>query len=66
MDTSAESVNETIAQLQERVGPQIEQAKEQLEVWNQQAMKVMRERPGTCLIAAIGAGFLIGRIVSRR
>lgn len=66
MDTSAESMNETLAQLQERVGPQIEQAKEKLEVWNQQAMKVMRERPGTCLIVAIGAGFLIGRMVSRR
>jgi ElaB/YqjD/DUF883 family membrane-anchored ribosome-binding protein len=57
---------ERVAALEERIGPQLEQVRTTLEVWNQRALRVMRERPGTCLLCAVGIGFLVGRLASRR
>ena len=57
---------ESIAVLQERMGPQLEQVKDSLEQFNQKALRLMREQPGLCLLGAVAAGYLVGRLVSRR
>ncbi len=65
-EEQASAVGNAIAALEERLGPQIEQVRETLSGFNEKALKVMRERPGTCLLCAVGFGFLIGRLASRR
>lgn len=55
-----------ILSLQERMGPQLEQMKDNLEQLNQKAIRLMREQPGLCLLGAVAAGYVIGRLVSRR
>lgn len=52
--------------LEENLEAQLEQVRYALGAWNQKALQVMREYPGTCLLCAVGAGFLIGRLASRR
>lgn len=59
-------IGERLGELEDRIGPQLEQVRTNLEVWNQKALRLMRERPGTCLLCAVGIGFLVGRIASRR
>ncbi|HCF58988.1 MAG TPA: hypothetical protein DFS52_13480 [Myxococcales bacterium] len=54
------------AELEQRLGAQVEQVRYAVSAWNQKALSVMREYPGTCLLCAVGAGFLIGRLASRR
>lgn len=51
---------------EEGLEPRIERAKEALSAWNQRALRLMRENPGTALLCAAGLGFLIGRLASRR
>ncbi len=51
---------------EERLEPAIERARETLSAWNQRALQLMRESPGTALLCAAGLGFLIGRLASRR
>ena len=57
---------DAMAALEERIGPQISQVRDVVVSLNQKALKVMREYPGLCLLGAVGAGFLIGRLASRR
>lgn len=54
------------AELEQRLGAQVEQVRYAVSAWNQKALHIMREYPGTCLLCAVGAGFLIGRLASRR
>jgi ElaB/YqjD/DUF883 family membrane-anchored ribosome-binding protein len=61
-----ERIRDAAAEIEERVRPQIEQVRETLGDWKQRALKLMKERPGTSLLLAVGAGFLVGRLVSRR
>jgi hypothetical protein len=56
---------ETAREIEERVRPQIEHAKERLSELNSNAVSYIKENPGKCLIGAIAAGYLIGRIASR-
>ncbi|MFN7134644.1 MAG: hypothetical protein ACK4N5_21370 [Myxococcales bacterium] len=57
---------QSISDLQDRVGPQLDQVRETLEELNVKALRLMREKPGLCLLGAVAAGYLVGRIVSRR
>lgn len=52
-------------QLQERVGPGIDQAKENLAELNERVVEFIKENPGTCLLGALAVGFIVGRIASR-
>ena len=52
--------------LQDRIGPQLEQVRETLLAWNQRALGLIRENPGAALLCAVGLGFAIGRLASRR
>ena len=56
---------ETAREIEERVLPQIENAKERLSVLNDSAISYIKENPGKCLIGAIAAGYLIGRLATR-
>ncbi len=55
-----------IADLQERLAPQLEAAEERLAQINQTAQRYIRENPGTALLGAAALGFLIGKWASRR
>lgn len=52
--------------LQERLGPQLQQAQERLQETNESVKRFVRENPGTCLLGAAAVGFLLGRWASRR
>lgn len=58
-------LEDTAREIEERVRPQIEQAKQRLTDFNDTAVSYIKENPGKCLIGAIAAGYLIGRIASR-
>ena len=59
-------LGETIRELEDRFAPKIEEAKEQLGVINNKLKGFIRENPGTSLLAAVGIGYLIGKLASRR
>jgi len=52
--------------LQARVGPQIEEARKNLVDLNTRVVAYVKANPGTCLLAAVAVGFVVGRIASRR
>jgi hypothetical protein len=66
METTPHVFQDRTRDIQERVGPQIDQARAALADWNQRAVSFIRERPGTCLIGALAFGYVVGKIVSRR
>ena len=51
---------------EDRFAPRIEEAKEQLSAVNTKLKGFIRENPGTSLLAAVGIGYLIGKLASRR
>jgi ElaB/YqjD/DUF883 family membrane-anchored ribosome-binding protein len=53
-------------ELQQRLGPQLEQAKQNLSELNLRVSTFIRHNPGTCLLGALAIGFVVGRIASRR
>lgn len=55
-----------IADLQERLAPQIEEAAAQLNEVNERVKTFIRENPGTTLLGAAAIGFLVGKWASRR
>lgn len=55
-----------IAELQERLAPQIEEATAQLNEVNERVKSFIRENPGTTLLGAAAIGFLVGKWASRR
>lgn len=57
-----ESLEERYEELEERY----EQARDALEEYNRTAMDFIRENPGICIAGAIGAGYIVGRLASRR
>ena len=59
-------IGQTMRDLEERFAPRIEEAKEQLDVMNKRVQGFIRENPGTALIGALGIGYLIGKLASRR
>ena len=59
-------LGETIRELEQRFAPKIEEAKEQLSLVNGKIKGFIRENPGTSLLAAVGIGYLIGKLASRK
>lgn len=60
------ALEHTVGQLEERFGPRLAEAREQLEVVNKRVTGFIRENPGTALLCAVGVGYLIGKLVSRK
>lgn len=52
-------------QIEERVRPQIEEAKRRLSSLSEQATDYIKANPGKCLLGALAAGYIIGKIASR-
>jgi len=63
---STQQLQEKAREIQERLGPQIEEAKRGLSDLNTRIKAFVRERPGVCLLGALALGFVVGRIASRR
>ena len=60
-----QELEDTARQIEERVRPQIDEAKRRLSSLNDQAVTYIKANPGKCLIGALAAGYLIGKIASR-
>ena len=61
----ATTLQQTLKEQQARLQHGLEQAEEELSDLNRRVADVIKRRPGTCLVLALAAGFLIGRMASR-
>ncbi|MCP3141124.1 hypothetical protein [Pyxidicoccus xibeiensis] len=66
MEMNPQQMADRARQLQDRVVPQIDEARQNLVDLNTRVVTFIRANPGTCLLGAIAVGFLVGRIASRR
>ncbi|MFN0062753.1 MAG: hypothetical protein ACKVPX_09570 [Myxococcaceae bacterium] len=55
-----------LRELGEHVVPQMEALEKKLEAASKRARQFIKEQPGACLLGALAAGFVIGRIVRGR
>ena len=60
------TLNGSLEYARDRLAEPMEQVRDALTDFNERASTFIRERPGMCLAAAVGVGFLVGRLVSRR
>ncbi len=61
----AQTLQQTLKDGQARIEQGLEEAQHELQDINQRLVDVIKRRPGTCLLIALSAGFLIGRMASR-
>jgi hypothetical protein len=61
-----EPQRDPMAEAMERLGPRIEEAKQQLDVINVKVKTFVKENPGTALLGALALGFVVGRLVSKK
>lgn len=61
----ATTVQQTLKEQQARLERGLDQARDELSDVNERVVDVIRRRPGTCLLIALAAGFVIGRLASR-
>jgi hypothetical protein len=54
-----------VAELGERVGPQLAAAKRKLSALNQQASRLIGEHAGACLLGAVALGYVVARVARR-
>ena len=66
MEMNPQQMADRARQLQDRVVPQIDEARQNLVDLNTRVVGFIRANPGTCLLGAVAIGFLVGRIASRR
>jgi hypothetical protein len=62
MEGTTAHMQDRARELQQRLAPQLDEARRNLSDLNQRAMSFIRERPGTCLLGALAFGFLVGKI----
>jgi ElaB/YqjD/DUF883 family membrane-anchored ribosome-binding protein len=65
MENVTQNLTEKIEDAQARIAPQIEEARQSLNEINERTTSWIRQNPGTALLAAVGLGFLVGKIASR-
>jgi len=58
-------LEETAHEIEERVRPQIREAKRRIAAFNEEAIEFIKANPGKCLLGALAAGYIIGKIASR-
>jgi ElaB/YqjD/DUF883 family membrane-anchored ribosome-binding protein len=66
MEMNPQQIQDRAREIQERIVPQIEEARRNLIDMNTRVVSFIRANPGTCLIGAVAVGFLIGKIASLR
>jgi ElaB/YqjD/DUF883 family membrane-anchored ribosome-binding protein len=63
--STADVLQEKARELQNRIAPELEDARRELDSLNTQVVGFIKRRPVTSLVIALTAGFVIGRIASR-
>jgi hypothetical protein len=58
--------DDAVKAFQERLGPKLKDAGEQLGAVNEKVKTFIKENPGTCLLGALAIGFVVGRLASRK
>ncbi|CAM4413084.1 MULTISPECIES: hypothetical protein [Myxococcus] len=66
MEMNPQQMADRARELQDRVVPQIDEARQNIVDLNNRVVSFIRANPGTCLLGAVAVGFLVGRIASRR
>ena len=66
MEMNPQQIQDRAREIQERIVPQIDEARRNLVDMNNRVVSFIRANPGTCLIGAVAVGFLIGKLASRR
>ncbi len=61
----ADKIEETAREFEDRVRPQIDEAKKRLTAVNDDVIDYIKANPGKCLIGALALGYIIGRIARR-
>jgi hypothetical protein len=64
--TMTEPFEQTAHAIEERVRPQVERATQNLTRLNRQVTTYIKANPGRCLLGAVAAGYVIGRIARRK
>jgi ElaB/YqjD/DUF883 family membrane-anchored ribosome-binding protein len=62
---TTDTLSDTTRDIQDRMAPQIEDARRELDSLNRKVTGFIKERPIASLAIALAAGFVIGRIASR-
>ena len=65
MEPTQQQFSDRARELQSKIGPQLEEARQNLVDLNNRVVGFIRQNPGTCLLGAVFAGFVIGKIASR-
>ncbi len=60
-----EKIEAAICDAEERVKPQLEEARRRLSSWNEMATDSIKKNPGRTLVGAIALGFVIGKLARR-
>lgn len=66
MEMNPQQIQDRAREIQERIVPQIDEARRNLVDINNRVVTFIRANPGTCLLGAVAVGFLVGKIASRR
>lgn len=66
MEMDTREMEERARMLQEKLGPQLAEAKENFDHLNRRVTTFIKENPTTCLLGALALGFIVGKIASRR
>jgi len=61
--TTTERMERQLRRLGGQVGPRLQGLEKQLRSADRDARHFIRERPMSCLLGAVAAGFLVGRLV---
>lgn len=60
-----EQLSDTARALEDRIRPQIDEAKQRLTDVNSRVSSFIRENPGASLLGAVAAGYIIARLARR-
>ncbi|HLL01202.1 MAG TPA: hypothetical protein VK539_11485 [Myxococcaceae bacterium] len=66
MEMNPQQIQDRARELQERIVPQLDEARRNLIDLNSRTISFIRANPGTCLLGAVAMGFIIGKLASRR
>ena len=59
-------LGQAVRDFEERLAPRLEEARAQFDQLNGRVKTYIRANPGTSLLCALGVGYLIGKLASRR